>query len=359
MQKPAAPTVSVIVRSMARPTLANALESIAAQDYPELEVLVVAACGATHPTLMERCGSHRMRLVASERPLSRPEAANAGLASASGDWVTFLDDDDIWMPGHVTGLMAARAAAPQARVVYSYAHAVFANGRIERVGQPFSLIQLYERNFIHLSAAMIARGLISDGCRFDESLEVLEDWDFFLQCAQRTAFHFVPRATFRWHADIGTSGAGGDANQHHARFATFRGRIYAKFASSREALIERVTALLQKATLSMRDGDLVSAEAACRDALHASPNDPWALNVLAGVQGSSNRLADARATMELAASVRPEDPAIVYNLALLCLAMGDKAAAARHCGGVLKVEPGFAAAQELRAMLTAQGQAVS
>jgi hypothetical protein len=63
--------------------------------------------------------------------------------------------------------------------------------------------------------------------------------------------------------------------------------------------------------------------------------------------------------MELAASVRPEDPAIVYNLALLCLAMGDKAAAARHCGGVLKVEPGFAAAQELRAMLTAQGQAVS
>ena len=45
----ALPRVSVVVRSSNRPSLAEALESITAQDYPALEVVVVGASGAGHP----------------------------------------------------------------------------------------------------------------------------------------------------------------------------------------------------------------------------------------------------------------------------------------------------------------------
>lgn len=82
--------VSVIVRSMARPTPGAALASIASPDYPEIEVLVVAALGATHPAVGERCGVHRPGLVVSDVALPRAIAANAGLAAARGDWITFL-----------------------------------------------------------------------------------------------------------------------------------------------------------------------------------------------------------------------------------------------------------------------------
>ena len=347
--------VSVIVRSMARPTLGAALASIARQDYLTIEVLVVAACGAAHPPVAENCGAHGPRLIATDLRLSRPAAANIGLANATGAWITFLDDDDVFLSGHIAGLMAAHTEAPQARVVYSYAHAAFANGRIDRFGQPYSLTQLYERNFVSLSTAVFARSLVDEGCRFDETLDVHEDWDFFLQCAQRTSFHFVSRATFQWNADAGTSGAGGGTNQDDLRFATFRDRVYAKWAVPRDALIDKVNALLQSALAGVRNHRFADAEALCNEALAASQNDPWALNLLAMIQRSTNRLAEARASMELAVAVRPQDPALAFNLALLCQALDDTAAAVRHCQLALALEPEYAPARQLIATLARQG----
>ena len=116
--------------------------------------------------------------------------------------------------------------------------------------------------------------------------------------------------------------------------------------------------MLQKAGALAGERELGGAEAACREALDASPNDPWALNMLAMIQRSRNRLGEARATMELAAAVRPQDHTMVYNLALLCQALGDNAAAARHCEAALRLEPGFASAQKLRVTLAAAGQGV-
>jgi hypothetical protein len=340
-------TVSVIVRSMARATLGTALASIAAQDYPSVEVLLVNASGDTHPSVGPSCGTHRMRLVESGVRLSRPQASNVGLDNASGDWITFLDDDDLWMPDHISGLMSAREAASEARVAYSYARAVFKDGRVERFGQPFSIGQLYDRNFISLCTAVVARSLCDDGCRFDDALDIHEDWDFLLQCAQHTPFHFVPRVTFQWNVDAGTSGAGGGTNQDDQRFAEFRDRIYAKWAAPRDALIDKVNALLQSALACVRNQQFANAEILCDEALAASQNDPWALNLLAMIQRSTHRLAEARASMELATAVRPQDPALAFNLALLCRAMGDTAAAVRHCRSALGQEPGYAPATQL------------
>jgi tetratricopeptide (TPR) repeat protein len=350
------PRVSVIVRSMARPSLGAALASVAQQDHPDVEVLVVAACGAAHPPVEPRCGAHPQRLVASAVPLPRPVAANAGLDAASGDWVTFLDDDDLLLPGHLSGLVAAHAAAPRAGVVYSYARAVFSTGRVERFGQPWSRVQLFERNFIHLSTALVDRRLIAAGCRFDETLDVHEDWDFFLQLAQRAPFHFVPLQTFQWNADAGTSGAGGGANRDDAKFAAFRDRVYAKWMEARDALVDHVAPLLQSAAAQAQRGDLAGAEAACRSALAASTNDPWALNVLAMVFRSAGRMAEARSTQELAVAVRPQDPAIVYNLALLHRALGDTTEARRWAQRALALAPDFGPARALLAALpTAAG----
>ena len=312
-----APLVSIVVRSMARPSLADALASIAAQDYEPIEALVVAACGAAHPRPAEAAGAHRVRFVAGETPRSRPQAANAGLDAARGDWITFLDDDDIFFPSHVSGLMEAQRSAGKCLVVHTLARATFANGHVERVGQPFAPIELYQRNFIHLSMAIVSRELVARGCRFDESLEMLQDWDFFIQCAQYTRFHFEPRETFEWRADAGSSGAGGGVNQDDVRFATFRDRIYAKWTPQYDALVEDVAKRLTRAGALAKAGDPAGAEAACREALAVSQNDPFALNMLAMLQRSAGRIGEALATQRLACTVRPHDASLARNLALL------------------------------------------
>jgi tetratricopeptide (TPR) repeat protein len=349
------PRVSVIVRSTARPTLERALESIGAQDYPDVEAVVVAASGPGHPAVPAHVGRHRVVFAPSLMHLSRPDAANAGLDAATGDWITFLDDDDTLSPDHVSGLVAATRNAPEALAVYTLARARFADGRTETWGRPYALIQLYERNFIHLSTALFSRTLVARGCRFDPQFEIMQDWDFFLQIAQHTHFHFEPRQTFEWHADAGSSGAGGGANQDDARFVRFRDMIYAKWASAHEALIDSVTAKLQAAQARAQQHDLSGAETLVREVLAMSPNDPFALNMLAMLQRSQGRIADARATLETAVAIRPDDPSFLFNLALLCRATGDIEAARGCCWRALEMDSGFAPASDLLAALAKTG----
>jgi len=340
---------------MARLALADALAALGAQDHPNLEIVVVAASGPGHPDVPPFAGPHPVRLVRENAPMPRARAANAGLDAARGEWITFLDDHDACAADHVSGLVreAVQAAAgpAHAEAVYSFARAMFRDGSQRRFGQPYSLMQLYERNFIHLSTALVARAAVTQGCRFDETLDVHEDWDFFLQLAQRGPLHFVPRQTFAWHADAGASGAGGAANQDDARFAAFRERIHAKWSPQRDALLERTEPLLQEAAAQAQRGALNAARTACGQVLALSPNDPFALNLLAMVERAGNELASSRRVQELAVAVRPQDPDFAYNLALICRDTGDRTAAHAHAVRALTLDPQYEPARALLAAL--------
>jgi hypothetical protein len=345
------PQVSVIVRSMARPTLAAALGSIAMQADVVAEVVVAAACGPGHPPLPATCGPHALRMVTSTARLPRPAAANVGLDAARGEWITFLDDDDVFLPDHLVGLLAAARQAPQARVVTSYARLVFADGHVEWVGQPFSLAQLYEGNFVHLSSAIFARELVAAGCRFDESLAILEDWDFMLQLAQKASFHFVPLGSFQWNADAGDSGAGCGANRDEKAFVEHSERVYAKWEDAHRALCARTDALLAAAAEHLRHGRYAQADAKACEALATSVNDPYALQLRATILRAAGRLDEARHVQAFAVSVRPKDAAFVFNLAVLDRAAGDVESARRHANRALARAPDFASARALLAEL--------
>ena len=242
------PQVSVVVRSMGRPTLDAALASIAAQQDCTVEVVVVAACGPGHSPLPATL----RRARAAPRRQPRAAAASRGRQRRPRCGDRRLDH----LPRRRRRLPARpprgparrrRRRAGRARRHFVRARACSATAHVEWFGQPFSLSQLYERNFIHLSAAIFARELVAAGCRFDESLEILEDWEFMLQLAQRAAFHFVPLGSFQWNADAGDSGAAGGANHDAAKFAAHRDRVYAKWAAAHDALVERVAPKLEAA----------------------------------------------------------------------------------------------------------------
>ncbi|MCL2297000.1 MAG: glycosyltransferase [Proteobacteria bacterium] len=341
------PRVSVIVRSMARESLATALASLAAQTYPNLEILVVAACGPSHPPLEDRAGPHPLRLVTSETRLPRPLAANAGLEAATGEWITFLDDDDEFLPEHIAHLVDATTRADGAGIVHTLAQAVFNDGRREPFGQPFALIELYTRNFIHLSATLISRPLIESGCRFDPSLDIHEDWDFFLQCAQRTTFYFEPLQSYLWYVDAGSSGTAGGRNHDPERFVRFRDRVYEKWQAKHEALIAQVEPLLQDAAAAAQKEEWSEAHAKIEDVLALSFNDPWALNLRAMVARMQGHTAEALETQALATQVRPYDPAFLCNLGQLYLEQGDRQEARACAERALTLQSDYAPGRRL------------
>jgi hypothetical protein len=79
MRPTPAALASVIIRSMDPPTLHRALDSVALQDYPAIEVVLAAACGRSHRPVDAARYPFRLTFVESDEPLSRPRAANVGL----------------------------------------------------------------------------------------------------------------------------------------------------------------------------------------------------------------------------------------------------------------------------------------
>src|SRR5690554_1311769 len=202
------PLVSVLCRSMNRPELQEALQSVNQQTYSNIEIVLVDATGKgldRHKNLAIRWP---VLEVTANQQLSRPEAANKALERASGCYLMFLDEDDWIDPAHIQQLVAVlEKSSEDLGVVYSSTQKVLRSGEptAESLRIAYDPARLRRDNFIPINAAIFRASFISDGIRFDESLDVFEDWDFWLQLATRTDF---------LHLDVMTAfyREGGDSN---------------------------------------------------------------------------------------------------------------------------------------------------
>ncbi|MFZ4791445.1 MAG: glycosyltransferase [Candidatus Competibacteraceae bacterium] len=193
------PLASIVIRSMGRATLRQALDSVAGQNYPHLEIVVVNAKGKGHPPLPEHYGRIPLRVCNAGQPLPRSRAANLGMERARGDYLLFLDDDDWLLPHHVNELAMALQRQPHLRIAYTGVECQReADGRRETVlvyNSPFDAIRLLYENYIPIHAVLFERRLFLEGCRFDETLDVYEDWDFWLQLRATGPFSHVDQVS--------------------------------------------------------------------------------------------------------------------------------------------------------------------
>jgi len=224
----AGPLVSIVVRTMGRETLGRALACIAAQLHRPIEIVLVDAAGAGI-AMDERAGIP-VRVVRDGR-LDRPRAANAGLAAATGEWLAFLDEDDEILPEHLAQLLAA-ARASGARVAYSQTQLVDAAGRPQRAfGGPFNRAALMSSNYLAIHAVLFHRSFVDAGARFDESLPMFEDWDFWIALSRQADFAFTGRRTAIYRASMGESGAGAGPNLDRERVLALRERLMRKWGA--------------------------------------------------------------------------------------------------------------------------------
>ena len=102
-------TVSVVIPTHNRPQLVKrAVRSALAQEYPDLEVVVVVdgPDRATEKALAD-VSDKRLRVLVLPRPVGAAGARNLGVRAAWGDWIAFLDDNAEWLPEKTTLQMEA------------------------------------------------------------------------------------------------------------------------------------------------------------------------------------------------------------------------------------------------------------
>jgi glycosyltransferase involved in cell wall biosynthesis len=198
--------VSVITRTCDRPELlSEALDSVAAQKYSNVEHLVVNDGGADVRALVERPRSHVKARYLDPGRVGRCRAGNVALEAAQGRWIAWLDDDDLYYPEHLATLVAALQQSGRS-VAYSDADKVIQTwdaaagvyrekSRTPAPSFPWSKITLWRRADLHLVTLVHDRECSQRLGGFDESMPVLEDIDMICRFAQDYPFLHVPRTT--------------------------------------------------------------------------------------------------------------------------------------------------------------------
>jgi len=187
----------------------DAIRSIQEQTYPAIEIIVVND-GSTDQTQqhldLHAKSDDRIRIV-SQQNRGVSSARNAGLRLARGEFVCFLDADDVLLPDKTEKQVLFLRNKPDADLVYS--DYFDGDARLDLIGlvairiPDCDLIDAFAcRNWLAPHVCLVRRELLKRVGEFDETLHGAEDWDFWIRCAKAGRFGYLPGtvAIYRSHA---------------------------------------------------------------------------------------------------------------------------------------------------------------
>jgi len=188
----AMPKVSVIIPTFnSAGTIAEAVDSALSQSHLDIEIIVVDDGSSDNTRIvLEQYRSKIKYLFQKNHGVAA--ARNCGMRLATGDYIAFLDADDVWLPTKIERQTAVLESDPGTGFVYCDNYFVDIRGEIiadyVRKVEFFRgdmLIDLFCSHFLMTPAVMLRKECLEQIGYFDENLRVGEDYDFFLRLAQK------------------------------------------------------------------------------------------------------------------------------------------------------------------------------
>lgn len=182
--------VSVIIPAYnAAAFVCEAVNSALAQTHPDVEVIVVDDSSTDDtPDVLARYGS---RIRVHRQPNGGVSSArNTGASLATGDWVSFLDADDVWAPRKIEAQLEAVGGGAWA---YTNRYNFGARGAVPEIQTDVTRMSegdvfiplLLRGNFITVSSVMMRTALFEELGGFYHQKGGCEDWDLWLRAASR------------------------------------------------------------------------------------------------------------------------------------------------------------------------------
>ncbi|MCB9477611.1 MAG: glycosyltransferase [Deltaproteobacteria bacterium] len=241
--------VSVVIpgRNAAK-FLGQTILNVLAQTYRPLEVIVVDNGSTDDTALIARQFGEPVRVVREER-VGLHHARNAGLAAAQGEFIQFLDADDLLDPSKIAVQVEYLTAHPDVDVVYG--QGAYFRESICDADEPITVIRdaddfptaLLANHLLTVHSALVRRRVFDRVEPFDTALPAQEDWDFWWRAARAGCrFEYVPDTMcyYRRHDEQMTRDLSRMTAGLEARLAKVRGLLADRDLTSpeRQALLK-------------------------------------------------------------------------------------------------------------------------
>ncbi|MGD2098431.1 MAG: glycosyltransferase [Desulfobacterales bacterium] len=190
------PLVSVIIPTYNRGWIvAEAIESVLAQDFSDYELIVVDdGSDDRTPEILEAYGDKITIIGQANRGVSA--ARNRGIAAAAGRLIAFLDSDDLWLPQKLSVQVNFFAENPDAVICQTEERWERNGVRVNPKKRHLKFSgMIFERSLalclVSPSAVMIKKRLFDTVGAFDEDLPACEDYDLWLRISCRYPVHLI------------------------------------------------------------------------------------------------------------------------------------------------------------------------
>jgi glycosyltransferase involved in cell wall biosynthesis len=192
------PLVSVIIATYNRARwLPGTIESVLAQTFRDFELIVVDDGSTDNTTAVLQPFDGRLRYT-HQVNAERGAARNTGMRIASGEFVAFLDSDDLWTPTKLEAEVASLRADPSLGLVYSDALLIDELGTVTGSLPRYRfrgdvLADVVRQNFVPLSAHLLRRDAFerAGGFSEDRTMSGSEDWEAWTRLAAICPFSFT------------------------------------------------------------------------------------------------------------------------------------------------------------------------
>lgn len=180
------PLISVIVRAYRLDLLKFALRSLIQQDYDQFEVALIWF-GEPIPETSEPEEFQYLDLKVVQGSKNRSENLNLGIESVNGEYICFLDEDDILYPNHFSSLLSSIHGFSDIDMVYSGSRVVSCHQseqgvkvehEVTTINRSYNPGCLLVGNLFPIHSVLIRRSILR-AHRFDPEMDIYEDWLFF------------------------------------------------------------------------------------------------------------------------------------------------------------------------------------
>ena len=193
--------------------LPEALASVLRQTYRNLEIFVIRDGGEEISDIIQSFHDPRVAFIDRKENRGKPYSLNEALARARGKYVAYLDDDDVYYPGHVRTLVDALEGSTDCQVAYSDLYKTYCevtpdgdrrvlSKHVEICRDFDRFMMLYFNHVLHVSL-MHRRDLLDKTGLYNEHLNILIDWDMTHRLAFFSDFHHVVTVTGEFFSPLG------------------------------------------------------------------------------------------------------------------------------------------------------------